>query len=218
MYDVKQLKGVTAAVLQVADVPFDQATQVGQPGFLPLGKAYDVAYNPADGVPSPQREARRSALKRTGDKSAPGLATSKPRRGPSRDKADQNSLKEMQEFWAAKKEFDKARAKLDGLNQAVRSVTSAVMCLNPEAKREALAGEVKIDLEHMMEQLNELNTEVQQDRSKFEVVVTKRYDALIARTQTIHRKLNELVYPRRVGVGATVLDYIKRHLYVDRWP
>lgn len=218
-YDLKYLQALTATALDEQDTDFlpaiDQPIQAVDLWFWRPSNTYNVAYKPADDAPSPKRADTKPPPKPTtdktqpkrGDKKAPKLRTAVQLPIPT---DDQPSPK----FREAETQIKKARKRLVRLQQELRTVTYRVKHLDPSIQARAFTGEVQIDLEHMMEQLNELNREVKKHPNQFEWVMAEKYGPLMKRIETINRKLTELESPEPPPVS----EQVKQLLHIDKWP
>lgn len=94
-----------------------------------------------------------------------------------------------------------ARAKLVRLKQAVRAVTARIKYLDPKLQSIAQHGQIGIDFNTMMKQLEQLNSEVHQNPNRFEFIMIQRYPIVMKTIGTLHHRLNELEQQTSRSVG-----------------
>lgn len=232
-FDFKQLQAVTLDSLpehHTEGLGFEgQAMPAVDLWFLPPGATYNVAFKPGDDAPLSKRSGDKPSSKRLGDKPSLKRSGDKPSSKCSADKAppmveDKKKREEDEgpkctdtklspKYLAAEEQLRLAREQLVDLERALNRVTWRVRLLDSKPQEIALTGEIRIDLEHMMEQLEELRREVKRYPNQFEWVMARRYPPLEQRIETIDRKLDDVESP-----WYEVKEKVKRFLRLNVWP
>lgn len=204
-YDLKQWQALTASDRHepLPEVPpvVSQPSRAVELELWPQSRLYHVAYKQTDDQPSPGRANKKSPPARPNEIKSPNRSRRRPPPTDAeleafRKKSKTNRLRFVEpQPEEARARMLKSMATLERLKDEIARLHSRIQGLDPKLKESLVDGDFRVELEHLTEQLAELTAKAKQHPHRFEVVMEKRYDAVIERIVAIDVKIDDLENP-----------------------